>query len=378
MIATTGGISRMRRRDMTAAWRHVDVVLVALIAFATAMGAVMIFSATKHKATPYSFIEKHVMFVAIGLVVMAIVAAIDYERIVDWAWTIYGGTVALLLLVLVPGIGSIHNNIRAWFDIGPIQIQPAELAKLATILAVAAYLGRLDKPVTLRHVLTALAVIGIPMGLILLQPDLGTTLVFVGIAVGMLMVANVPARYLVALVFLGVLGTAAILNSNALDKYQRDRLTSFVNPQNASEAAIYNTRAAQQAIASGGLTGQGLFNGPQTKGGFVPEQQTDFIFTVPAEELGFAGAGLAILLLSGIVWRVWRTAQLARDRTGQLICVGVLCMFMFHIFENVGMNLGIMPVTGIPLPFFSYGGSSTITTFIALGLVLNVHMRRYN
>ncbi len=150
-----------------------------------------------------------------------------------------------------------------------------------------------------------------------------------------------------------------------------------MNPQTASAGAIYNTKAAQEAIASGGITGQGLFNGPQTKGGFVPEQQTDFIFTVPAEELGFAGAGLAILLLAGIVWRVWRTAQLARDRTGQLICVGVLCMLMFHIFENVGMNLGIMPVTGIPLPFFSYGGSSTITTFIALGLVLNVHMRRF-
>jgi rod shape determining protein RodA len=377
MIATTGSISRMRRRDMTAAWRHVDVVLCVLVGLATAMGAVMVFSATKHKAAPYSYIEKHVMFVAIGLVVMAVVAAIDYERIVDWAWTIYAGAVGLLLLVLVPGVGSIHNNIRAWFDIGPIQIQPAELAKIATILAIAAYLGRLDKPVTLRHVIVAVVVMGIPMGLILLQPDLGTTLVFVGIGVGLLMVGNVPARYLVALIFIGVLGTFAILNSNALDKYQRDRLTSFVNPQNASEGAIYNTKAAQEAIASGGLTGQGLFNGPQTKGGFVPEQQTDFIFTVPAEELGFAGAGLAILLLSGIVWRVWRTAQLARDRTGQLICVGVLCMLMFHIFENVGMNLGIMPVTGIPLPFFSYGGSSTITTFVALGLVLNVHMRRF-
>jgi rod shape determining protein RodA len=337
----------------------------------------MIYSATKHKAAPYSFIEKHAIFVVIGLAAMAVTAAIDYERIVDWAWMIYGGTVGLLVLVLVPHIGSVHKNIRAWFDIGPIQIQPAELAKIATILAVAAYLGRLDKPVSLRHVIVALVIMGVPMGLILLQPDLGTCLVFVGIAVGMFLVANVPARYLIALVILGVVGTMAILNSNTLDKYQRDRLTSFVNPQNASAGAVYNTKAAQEAIASGGITGQGLFNGPQTKGGFVPEQQTDFIFTVPAEELGFAGAGLAIVLLAGIVWRVWRTAQLARDRTGQLICVGVLCMLMFHIFENVGMNLGIMPVTGIPLPFFSYGGSSTIVTFIALGLVLNVHMRRF-
>ena len=292
MIATTGSISRMRRRDMTAAWRHVDVVLCALVGLATVMGAVMIYSATKHKAR--------------ALLVHREARACSSAS----AWRPWpsprrsttsgsstgpgrstSATVALLVAVLVPGVGSVHKNIRAWFDIGPIQIQPAELAKIATILAIAAYLGRLDKPVTLRHVVVALVVLGIPMGLILLQPDLGTTLVFVGIGVGLLMVGNVPARYLVAMVLLGVLGTFAILNSNALDHYQRDRLTSFVNPQNASAGAIYNTKAAQEAIASGGLTGQGLFNGPQTKGGFVPEQQTDFIFTVPAEELGFAGAG---------------------------------------------------------------------------------------
>jgi rod shape determining protein RodA len=374
MIATTG-ISRMRRRDMTAAWRHVDVVLCVLIACATLMGALMIYSATKHKAQPYAFIEKHAVFVVIGFAAMAIAAAIDYERIVDFAWLFYAGSIGLLLAVLV--LGSTHNGSKAWFDFGPLSLQPAELAKLAMILAIAAYLGRLEGPVSLRHVVVALVIMGIPMGLILLQPDLGTTLVFVGVGVGLLMVANVPTRYLVALVLVGVVGVVGILNSNTLDRYQRDRLTSFVNPNGSTSAATYNTKAAQEAIASGGITGQGLFEGPQTKGGFVPEQQTDFIFTVPAEELGFAGAGLAVLLLGGIAWRVFRTAKVARDSTGRLICVGVLCMLMFHIFENVGMNLGIMPVTGIPLPFFSYGGSSTITTFIALGLVLNVHMRRY-
>jgi len=191
-------------------------------------------------------------------------------------------------------------------------------------------------------------------------------------------VGGVPTRYLVALMVVGVAGVIGILNSGQLDQYQKDRLTAFVSPDSASEKIIYNTRQAQTAIASGSVTGKGLFEGPQTKGGFVPEQQTDFIFTVAGEELGFVGSSVLILLLGGIAYRVWRTAHLARDETGRLMCVGVLCLLVFHVFENIGMNLGIMPVTGIPLPFVSYGGSSTITTFAAMGLVMNVHMRRFN
>ncbi|HKY16224.1 MAG TPA: rod shape-determining protein RodA [Microthrixaceae bacterium] len=374
-----GGLGRVRRKhDMTAAWRHVDFVLCALVGLATVFGLLMIYSATHHGEDPNAFISKQVLFVVIGVVAMGVAAWVDYERLADWSWAVYLAAIAMLGLVLVPGVGSVHKNIRAWFDIGPIQIQPAELAKIATIIALAAFLGRLDQAVRLRHLAVCLVVLALPMGLIMLQPDLGTTLVFVFIGLGMLIVGGVPARYLVVLALMGLIAIFGILNSDTLDQYQKDRLISFVTPDRASEGAVYNTREAQKAIASGGLTGKGLFDGPQTAGGFVPEQQTDFIFTVPAEELGFAGAGLTVLLLAGIVWRIWRTAQLARDRVGQLICVGVLCMVMFHVFENIGMNLGIMPVTGIPLPFFSYGGSSTITTFIAMGLVLNVHMRRYS
>ena len=361
---------------MTAAWRHLDISLIVLVVTTSVFGAVLVFSATRHKASPYAYIEKDVAFIIIGIVVMAVCAAVDYHHLADLARVIYGLTLVALAAVLA--VGSVHQNIRAWFDVGPIEIQPAEFAKIAVIVVLAAYLGGLGDRLSLRHVVVALVVLVLPMGLILLQPDLGTMLVFVVIGVGMLVAAGTPARYLAALLVVGLAGIFFILNSNTLDQYQKERLTSFVAPEQASAKVIYNTERAQEAIASGGTTGAGLFHGPQTKGGFVPVQQSDFIFTVPAEELGFAGAGSLLALLALIVWRVWRSAQLARDPVGRLICVGVLCMLVFHIFENVGMNLGIMPITGIPLPFVSYGGSATLTAFAGIGLVLNVNMRRFS
>ena len=363
---------------MTAAWRHIDIVLVALVIATSLFGSLMVYSATKRFSSPFDYIAKHLVFVAAGFVVMVLVAAVDYQKLRDWSRLIYLGCVALLAAVLVPGVGSVHKNIRAWFDIGTFQIQPAEFAKVATIVTVAAYLGSIVDGIRLRHLVVALLMLGVPIGLILMQPDLGTALVFIVIAIGLLVVSGTPTRYLVVLVLLGVGGVVGILSSHTLDAYQTARLTSFVNPDGAPERVTYNTKQAQTAIASGDLAGKGLFEGPFTKGGAVPEQQTDFIFTVPAEELGFVGAALLLTLEAAIIYRVWRTAQLARDEVGRLMCAGVLCMLAFHVFENVGMNLGIMPVTGIPLPFVSYGGSSTIATFAALGLVLNVHMRRFS
>jgi len=245
-------------------------------------------------------------------------------------------------------------------------------------VAVASYLGTSVSKLGAKHLVVALAMFGVPMGLIMLQPDLGTNLVFVMIAAGMLAVAGIPMRYLVALGVVAVIGVVGILQSDTLDKYQRDRLTTVFRSEQADSAAVYNTKQSQTAISLGGLTGKGYLEGAYTAGGSVPEQQTDFIFTVPGEELGFLGSSVLLLLLAGIVWRVWRTAQLARDEVGRLICVGILCLLVFHIFENVGMNLGIMPVTGIPLPFVSYGGSATISAFACMGLVLNVHMRRFS
>ena len=194
---------------------------------------------------------------------------------------------------------------------------------------------------------------------------------------GMLVVGGVRLRHLAVLVLIGLVGVFGILSSNALDEYQKDRLTAFANPEGVSERAIYNVKQAQTAISSGGLTGFGLGNGPSTRLGYVPAQQTDFIFTVAGEEFGFVGAGALLLLYSVMIWRIWRIAQLAAEPMGTLLCIGVLSMLLFHIFENVGMNLGIMPITGIPLPFVSQGGSSVVAACIALGLVQSVHMHRY-
>ncbi len=206
---------------------------------------------------------------------------------------------------------------------------------------------------------------------------LGETLILVIVSIVLLLVGGVRARYLAALALVGLIGVIGALNSPLLASYQRDRLTAFANPQDKSNPAVYNLDQSQQAIANGGLTGKGLFDGPQTRLGFVPEQQTDFIFTAIAEEFGFIGAATVLLLLGTICYRIWRTAQIARDQFGTLLCMGVLAAFAFGIFENVGMAMGIMPVTGIPLPLVSAGGSSIITALAMIGLVLNVHMRRF-
>jgi rod shape determining protein RodA len=233
--------------------------------------------------------------------------------------------------------------------------------------------------VSLSRLGQALLVAGIPMALILLQNDLGTVLVFAAITMGMLLVGGVRGRHIVLLSLAALAMTVGVLTSDVLADYQKARLTTFIDPEGdpTAQADTFNVRQAQTAIANGGVVGQGLFDGPQTQLAFVPEQQTDFIFTVPAEELGFVGAATVLGLYGVVVWRIWRTAHLARDQFGTLVSVGVLSMFVFQLFQNVGMAMGIMPVTGLPLPFMSYGGSSTLMSFAAMGLVLSVHMHRF-
>ena len=257
-------------------------------------------------------------------------------------------------------------------------MQPAEPVKLAVILVAARFLGREDISRGAMTLGAALVIFGLPMGLIMLQPDLGSVLVYLLIGAGMFFAGGIKGRYLVALLVIAVGGTAWILQSDMLEQYQRDRLTTFTRENcPADDSACYNVKQAQIAISSGGLTGYGYGKGPQTKGQFVPEQQTDFIFTVAGEELGFAGSSVILAMFGLLAWRIWWTAMAAPNREGQLICVGVLCMIMFHVFESVGMSMGMMPVTGIPLPFISSGGSSILTVFAAMGLVQNVHMRQW-
>jgi rod shape determining protein RodA len=373
---TVGGSVGFRARDLSAPWRHVDVLLAVLTGVVCAIGLVMVASATRRFDGGSGVVLRQAVFVVVGAGAMAAVSLVDYRRIADWWLPIYLVALALLGGVLTP-LGSTVNGTKGWYQFGPLVLQPVELAKLATILAVAAYLGQADR-VDLRRLAGALGLVAIPFGITMLQPDLGSAMVFIVAALGMLVVGGVRLRHLLVLVLLGSAAVFGILSSDALDDYQRDRITAFVNPDGVSEAAGYNVRQAQVAISAGGLTGFGFGNGPSTRLGYVPAQQTDFIFTVAGEEFGFVGAGTLVLVFAGIIWRIWRIAQLAADPMGTLICVGVLTMLLFHIFENIGMNLGIMPITGIPLPFVSQGGSSVIASFLALGLVQSVHMHRFS
>jgi rod shape determining protein RodA len=377
-----GALGRLSRNP-SAPWRHIDLVLVGCIVAVASLGSLMIFSATRGRDPSdfdTSFLVKQLLFIGVGAAMMFLVAMVDYRRYREAVPVLYGGML-LLLLMVVTGLGSERKGSQAWFQVGPFQLQPSEFAKIVVIVTIASVIAHFNSELDAWRLAGVLAVAGAPMALIMLQPDLGTTLVFVAIIMGMLLVGGAQVRHIVALTLVGIVGIGMIMSSGMLKEYQRCRFTSFLETQSqecAKQGAEYNVEQAKTAIGSGGFTGTGPFKGTQTRLDIVPEQHTDFIFTAVGEELGFIGAGTLLALLSIIAWRVWRTAQLARDQLGTLICVGVLSMFVFQIFENVGMTMGIMPVTGIPLPFMSYGGSSTLTAFVAMGLVLNVHMRRFS
>jgi rod shape determining protein RodA len=377
-----GALSRLSR-NAGAPWRPVDVVLLGCIAAVAALGCLMIFSSTRGRDPSdfqTGFVSKQLLFIGVGSGVMILVALIDYRRYREFAPLAYGG-VLLMLMLVVTGLGSEKKGTQAWFPLGPFQLQPSELAKIVVIVTLAAVIAQFDMELDLARIAATLALIAVPMGLILLQPDLGTALVFVAVGMGMLLIGGAKVKHIVALTALGIAAVALFLNSGMLETYQQCRLTSFLeqnNPDCEARGSAYNVEQAKTAIGSGSILGKGLFEGTQTRLDIVPEQHTDFIFTAVGEELGFVGSGTLLVLLSLIAWRIWRTAQLSRDPLGTMICVGVLAMFVFQVFENVGMTMGIMPVTGIPLPFMSYGGSSTLTIFIAMGLVLNVHMRRFS
>lgn len=374
------------RRNPAAAWHHLDYVLVGVVAAISALGMLMIYSATRGIEAPYdtSFVKKQFMYVVLGGLAMAAGTFVDYRRVKDFAPFAYGATVVLLVLVKSP-LGSRQNGTQGWFQLGPFQLQPSELAKFGLIVGFAWLAAQFRRDIDNRRFAALLAVAALPMGLVLLQPDLGTTLVSAAITVTLLVVAGSKPRQLVALAGIAVLGGLLVLQSGMLGGYQQDRLTSFLKQDQVktldlskATSAEYNLQQSKIAIGSGGLTGKGLFRGTQTRLNNVPYQHTDFIFTAVGEQLGLLGAAGLMAAFSVLVWRVWRTAQLARDDFGMIVCAGVLAMFVFQIFQNVGMTMGIMPITGIPLPFMSYGGSSTITYLVSMGLVLNVHMRRFS
>ena len=358
--------------------RHVDLALPLLTVMVALIGVVMVYSATRGPATEIRPAETfHLVRQArlAGLGVLAMVAAgwFGHRRLHRFVPLVYLGMLGLFGAVLL--VGTEVKGARAWLQFGGIQFQPSEFGKVVLILALAAWLARGDEPSAPR-VVVAVLLVAAPVGLIILEPDLGTVLVYGAIAAGMALVAGVKGRHLAILGLLLVTGLVGVLQSDVLEEYQVRRLLVFVDDESDTRAS-YNLEQAQVAIGNGGLTGRGLFQGTQNNSALVPEQQTDFIFTVVAEETGFVGGAALLGLVGLLLLRIWRIGQMADDRFGLLISAGVFSMLLFQVFQSVGMATGIMPITGIPFPLVSYGGSSLLTTFVSIGLVQSVHMRRH-
>ena len=347
------------------------------------LGSLLVWSATRsHQAqlgldSAY-FFKRHLLNLVIGLGLGAVAMLVDYRALRAYAPFVYAGSVLGLMAVLV--VGKTINGSHSWIVLpAGFQIQPSEFAKVAIVVGGAMLLGEKrdgeDEP-RFSDICQMLLLVALPVGLIMLQPDLGTVMVVVFILFGMLAVSNVGARWLVGLLLTGILGAALIIQVGLLKDYQINRFKAFANPTVGTRDVSYNQNQAKITIGAGRIFGKGLFHGTQTEGQFVPEQQTDFVFTVAGEELGLVGAGGIILLFGVVLFRGLRIANRAEDPFGRLVATGVVCWFAFQGFENIGMTLGIMPVTGLPLPFVSYGGSSMFANLIAIGLLQNVHLHR--
>ena len=358
--------------------------MLALAAIALAVfGSIMIYTATKSGLAVAGldgryFLKRQAIFVVIGAILMLVVGRLDYRRAEQVATAVYVALLVLLVLVLSP-FGSNALGAQRWFTIGPLQIQPSEFAVIALILAVSTYCSRRPEGLTLRDVSRLLLMAAVPMGLIMLQPDLGTTIIMAITLLVMLAVAGVPGRILLLLLLSAAVVTVLAVTGGLLSSYQVHRLTSFLN-QNSNnpslQQAIYNVKQAKIAIGSGGFWGTGIGHGAQTNLGYVPEQQTDFIFTAVGEQLGFLGSTVVIAALGFVGYRMLRAAMTAKETLGRVMCAGVFAFFSFSVFQNAGMTMGIRPVTGIPLPFLSYGGSAALVFFAATGMVLSVEARR--
>lgn len=366
--------------------RNLDWTLIVTTAGLLALSAVMVYSATATQPVdgdPRYYLKRQVAWIGVGLAGMAVAALLDYNDLRPLSRLIYLGNLGLLAAVLAAGRTAFGH--QSWLALGPFQFQPSETAKLALILTLADHLARREAPVRrLRHLFWPLVHVAVPMGLILLQPDLGTALVFVAIWVGMLFLAGASVRLLGSLVGGGLAAAAGAIVLHfryglplPLKEYQLNRLIVFLDNEFDPLGAGYNLAQSKIAIGAGRLFGQGLFQGSQSRLNFLPNQHTDFIFSVIGEELGFAG-GAAVLLAFGILlFRGLMIARNARDAYGFLLAGGIVAMWTFQVLQNAGMALGIMPITGIPLPFVSYGGSALFTNCAAVGLLLNVWVRRH-
>jgi rod shape determining protein RodA len=376
-----GGARRLL--ELLGPLRDADLVLVATAVALTGIGMVAVYSAklaafTAQGLPTTSLVSNQLVAAAIGVVMMLIAALFDYRLLRPFIPLAYLGTVVLLALVLSP-LGTSVRGSQRWLSVAGFQLQPSELMKIALLLALAALFYETEGTPGPGRTLGAVALALIPLAMVFAQPDLGTSMVYLWLTGVVLLVSGVQVRYLLLLASAGVLAFVAALRSELIRDYQVQRLTVFLGadaPDADYAGALFQTRQSMIAIGSGRTYGRGLFEGTQTALSYVPDNHTDFIFTVIGEELGFIGAATVLGLLFLFVWRAIRIASQAIDRDAMIIAAGVGAIMLLQVFVNVGMTIGIMPVTGLPLPFLSYGGTSLISWLTMTGLLLNVHLRR--
>jgi len=362
----------MDRREL----RHFDFTLIACALAIIAYGLLTIYSAGKGGDQGVSRVTKQVIWAVLGIATMLIMSSLDHKAYPRLAGRLYYANLVLLLAVLA--IGRSAKGAQRWLGAGPVTIQPSELAKVALIICLAVFfVKRIHQIREFPVVLQSFAYIGLPILLIFKQPDLGTALVLLVIWFAMLFLAGAKLRHLCAFALAGVLLFAAMWHTGILRPYQKQRLATFLNPESDPRATGYHVRQSKIAIGSGKFLGKGYLHGTQSQLRFIPEQHTDFIFTVVGEEFGFVGGAVLLLLYLGLLYRCAAIMTIAEDPLGRLIAAGALSMFFFQIVVNLGMTMGVMPVTGVPLPMFSYGGSSLLASLASVGLLAGVYSRRH-
>jgi rod shape determining protein RodA len=372
------------RRASRIDFRNFDNLLNFAVIGLLFIGTLLVYAGTRewfrsYDLDPEYYLKRHTLNILIGSLLAYGTTLIDYRLLRAYTPIIWLVAVIGLVIVLIPGLGAEINGARAWIALpGGFQIQPAELAKIAIIVGIAMILAdreNAQEDPTDLDVLKALAIAAVPVLLIVAQPDLGTVLIICAAILAMIGASGAPSRWVVGLLILAIVGIFTAVQTGAVSQYQIARLQSFVDPSTDPQSTGYQLRQSRITIGSGGILGKGLFNGPQTNGRFVPEQQTDFIFTVAGEELGFIGCSIILALYLLFFIRAFAICRRSSDLFGRLVCIGVIAWFSFQAFENIGMTMGLMPMTGVPLPFLSYGGSSMFANLIGVGLLQNVHSR---
>lgn len=369
--------------DVVSVWKNIDLILLSAVTLQSIFGFFTVYSATRQRLLNQGFdqfyyVQRQVGFVLFAAALMLLVMGIGHDWIRERGVYWYAGSLFLLFLVLV--IGAVSSGAKLSFDLGPISVQPAELMKVAVLILIAAYTSDSARDeINYRELVTAVLILSFPFVLILLQPDLGSATVLVAGVVGILLLSGAKRLWVIMFTLLTIVSAVVLAISGIIDNYQLRRFDAWLN-QNSNEPAlqkiVLQVRFAKRAVASGGFFGKGYLQGPLTNGAFIPVQFQDFPFSAIGEQFGMFGASIVLALFAVICWRLWVIAKASRNRFDQLLATGYFAMLLFQVFQNIGMTLGVTPVSGLPLPFISYGGSHLASSGLLMGLMQSIYMRR--